>query len=199
MSSTPKRNGSLTFLRVQPFRQLLVSALLCWAFAAGCTGTGTGTGRAQSAAWASGAPDELAVQCAAACEMDERCQILPEEKRSQCVQLCTDSRLDPDIRRCMAQAQSCDDFQQCPDQDQAESSDHAARMSKPKCDKEQTIYCPGTRDCSYPEVCCTQIFGGAGRGGNARIHVCGKKDCPWYTFGLGPWCSCASTKSVYGC
>lgn len=141
-------------------------------------------------------PDVIA-QCEKVCKTETQCGTLPIEYRGDCMQLCRSIQLDDAVRSCMAETDHCAEFSACASQ-QAISAPMVDVTAAQNCNKNKRQPCPGVPNgCGYPQVCCTQIYGGGGH--STRIHLCGKRDCPWYTLGQGPWCGCPSTKDVYGC
>lgn len=97
----------------------------------------------------------------------------------------------------MAKTEHCAEFADCSDLHEIRAPILAVEVAE-QCDKTKRTPCPGVSDgCGFPQVCCTQIFSGGGR--STCIHLCGRRDCPWYYFGQGPWCGCPSTRDVYGC
>jgi len=140
---------------------------------------------------------EIIAQCETVCATEQSCGTLPTELRGDCMTLCRSTALDPGVRSCMAKTEECAEFADCADL-QAVTAPILAVETPKQCDKNKRDPCPGVPNgCGFRDVCCTQIFGGGGR--STRVHLCGRRHCPWYYFGQGPYCGCPSTKDVYGC
>lgn len=171
----------------------------------GVAGVGA-PGTAQAPVSAPGLPFELGelldepavvAQCETICKTELSCGTLPSEFRGDCQTLCRSASLGPAVRACMAATNHCAQFSDC-----AELQESAvpieAFTAATRCDKTKRESCgsvPG--GCGFPQVCCTQILEGGGV--STRINLCGRRHCPWWQLGQGPWCGCPSTKSVYGC
>lgn len=141
-------------------------------------------------------PDVIA-QCEKVCKTETQCGTLPLEYRGDCMRLCRSIQLDSAVRSCMAETNQCSEFSACASL-QRVSAPMVNVDAAQSCNKDKREPCPGVPNgCGYPQVCCTQVFSGSGH--STRVHLCGKRDCPWYYFGLGPWCGCPKTKDVYGC
>ena len=143
----------------------------------------------------SGDPGVIA-QCETICKTEQSCGTLPSEIRGDCLNLCRSTRLTAAVRRCMAATNNCVQFADCAELQEV-TPDIPAVEAAPHCDKTKRVACSGVPGgCGFPQVCCTEVYGARRP---TRVHLCGRRHCPWYSFGQGPWCGCPKTKQVYGC
>ncbi len=159
-----------------------------------------------SSAAAAPAPQTSPADCASICDMEVRCKTITVgdegERRDFCLKNCTAPLFDPDFRDCLATAADCEAFAACAQRFKAEPSVPQAAGTLFLADDASlpTSSCPGTSDCTYPEVCCTQIYGAGGHGN--KVHLCGQRDCPEPECLEGgdpfcAWCGCPTKSSVY--
>lgn len=146
--------------------------------------------------------------CQSICKMETQCRtlsgVLDTERERSCLKACTSPFLDPAFHDCLRDATTCDAFSAC-----VKSFTRDRRLA-PETPVPQvlaadamlpTSSCPGVPGgCTYPEVCCTQIFNAGGR--STKVHLCGQLDCPEPKCAGGlnpfcPWCSCPATSDVY--
>lgn len=162
-------------------------------------------------AWTASAEEASApaTACAAICEMESVCKTLDvdEEKEREpfCLSNCRAPAFDPAFRGCLAGASGCEAFSSCVEtfSRARESLSPATRAVTGLLEvgaSLPTTPCSGTPNgCTYPEVCCTQIWGAGNR--SHRQRVCGEYHCPsWCALGLNPWCAwcgCPRKHDVY--
>ena len=146
--------------------------------------------------------------CQAICEMETRCRTISAisdvERVPFCLKACTSPFFDPDFHDCLKAATACEAFSACVQsftRDRPLAPETPAPQVLAQDATLPTTSCPNVlRDCTYPQVCCTQIFSGGGRA--TKVHLCGQLDCPEPKCLLGaapwcPWCSCPRTSDVY--
>lgn len=146
--------------------------------------------------------------CQAICEMESRCRtisaISDAERKPSCLKACTSPVFDPAFHACLKAATSCEAFSACVrsfTRDRPLAPETPAPQVLAQDATLPTSSCPGVlAGCTYPQVCCTQIFTGGGR--STKVHLCGQLDCPEPKCLGGaapwcPWCSCPRTSDAY--
>lgn len=140
-------------------------------------------------------PPEAQQQCEAICLQEMECATLPAAYEGKCMNLCMHRALRPEIRSCMAEAKDCQAFSSCTDEPPKSEAGNRSE-TETTCNVNTPMSCPGVSGgCAFQEVCCTQIYA---TNGTETVHVCGQRNCPWWSFGLGPFCGCPSESDAWG-
>jgi hypothetical protein len=146
--------------------------------------------------------------CQAICAMENRCRTIAAisdvEREPSCLKACTSPFFDPGFHDCLRDATTCETFSACVrsfTRDQPLAPQTPAPQVLAENATLPTSSCPRVpQGCTYPQVCCLQIFGGGNT--KTKVHLCGQRDCPEpkCLFGAAPWCpwcGCPRTSDVY--
>lgn len=148
--------------------------------------------------------DQLKAECASVCKKEASCQTLPSQLKGSCMEICLNSSLKTDVRKCMAQAQGCKAFNLCANKGIADNdppSLGAGNSAVGGACAGEVVECDGAPggSCSYPLVCCLLTFDEGG-GNSFTENACTQWYCPWWSLDQAAGCGCLHTSEAYpGC